>query len=127
MLSLAMAGLRSVQRMRLIKTSCFSRRSSSLNPRTHRSMRSLMMIRSTSIFMKMATSIDVDYVPGDEVTLDQKNDCVRNVLRIAVALQRNSVRAFLNIRFILARRRQDQPRSDGVDHDIRSKLQCQHG
>src|SRR5215831_140591 len=45
--------------MRLIKTSCFSRRSSPLMPRTHRSIRSLMRMRSVAVFMQVAASTAV--------------------------------------------------------------------
>src|SRR5690242_18120691 len=97
MRSLALAGFRSVQRVRLISTSCFSRRSSSLMPRTHRSIRSLMMMRSIAVFMQVASSVDINDIPGDEVTFDEKGNGVGDILRVTVTLQRHRVSEFLNV------------------------------
>src|SRR5262245_21742382 len=114
MRSLAAAGSRSAQRIRLITTSCFSRRSSSLRPRMHRIIRSLMRMRSIAVLMEMTPSIDKNDFSGDEVTADQKGDCVCNVLWVAVTLQGYRVSETLEVTFVLARRRQNQSGCDQI-------------
>src|ERR1051326_6822929 len=119
MLALAAAGLRSVQRTRLISTSCFSRRSSPLSPRTHRSIRSLMRIRSVGLFMQVAPSVDVNHISRDEIGLDQKGYGVCDVLRPAMLLEWNGMNKVFDVTLVLAGRWQNQPWGDGVDGNVR--------
>src|SRR6185369_463716 len=110
MLSVTAARVKSVQRTRLISTSCFSRRSSLLKPMMHRSIRSLMRMRSIAVFMQMTSSINIDDVAGNEIALNEERNRIRDVLRFAVALQRDSVNHFLQVALVFAGRRQNQAR-----------------
>src|SRR5262245_26425754 len=126
MLSLAAARVKSVQSTRLINTSCFSRRSSPLRPRMHRSIRSLMRMRSIAVFMQVAPSINIDNVACNEIALNQEGNGIRDVLCFSVALERDSMNEALKKALVFAGRRQDQTRSDCIDADIRREFQRHH-
>src|SRR6516165_10597763 len=126
MLSLTAARVKSVHSTRLISTSCFSRRSSPLRPRIHRSIRSLMRMRSITVFMQVAPSINIDNVACNEIALNQEGNGVCDVLCFSMALERDSMNEASKKALVFAGRRQDQTRSNRVDGDIRRELQRHH-
>src|SRR5690349_21755802 len=92
----------------------------------HLSIRSLMRIRSITVFMQVTSSIDVNHFSGNEIALDQKRYSLGYVSRISMHLKRRRVREAFNVTLILAWRRQDQTWRDGIDRNVRRKVQSHH-
>src|SRR6478735_485709 len=110
-----------------MSTSCFSRRSSGVTPMMQRTRRSRMMILSMLlVLLEVAPTIDEDDLTGHELALRQEDDGARDLLGHAVPFERNGAGALLNVLERLARRRQNQPRSDGVDRDLRRIVERHH-